>query len=200
LIIRVYEENPQPRAIQQAVDMLQAGGLLVYPTDTIYGLGCDLHSRKALEKIFRIKGMDAKSLLSFINPGLSSVATYAKVSNRAYRLMNRYLPGPFTFILPALKEVNKHMLSKRKQIGMRVPNSNICRALTLALGNPILSTSVPLWGERVLNSGEAIHDYFGEQIDLVLDIGVLVSEPSTIVDCTTEVFSIVRQGKGAIVL
>lgn len=200
MIIRMYEQNPQPRAIRLAVDTLRAGGLIVYPTDTIYGLGCDLHNKKALQKIFRIKQMDEKSPLSFISPDLADVSQYAKVGNRAYRLINKYLPGPYTFILPAKKEVNRYMLYRRKHIGIRVPDSNVCRALTAELGNPIISTSVPLWQETVLNSGEVIHEYFEKNIDLVLDIGTLISEPSTVVDCTDEEFFIVRQGKGKIEL
>ena len=200
MLYKVFETAPPQRAIRKAVDILKNGGLIVYPTDTIYGLGCDLHNKKALEKIFRIKNMDRKSPLSFISPDLSRVSMYAKVSNIAYRLMNRHLPGPFTFILPAMKEVNRHMLYKRKEIGIRVPDSNVCRMLTEELGNPIISTSVPLWGEKVLNAGEVIHDYFGKQIDLVLDIGVLLSEPSTVVDCSTDEFHIMRQGKGEIYL
>jgi tRNA threonylcarbamoyl adenosine modification protein (Sua5/YciO/YrdC/YwlC family) len=174
--------------------------LIVYPTDTLYGFGCDLHNKKALEKIFRLKQMDEKSPLSFISPDLANVSAYARVSNRAYRLMNKYLPGSYTFILPAMKEVNRFMLYKRKHIGIRVPDSNVCRALTRRLGNPIISTSVPLWKEIVMNSGEVIHEYFAKQIDLVLDIGILVSEPSTVVDCTGEDYTIMRQGKGAIQL
>ena len=200
MIIRVYENNPQLRAINKAVEILQSGGLVVYPTDTIYGLGCDLHNKKALEKIFRIKEMDEKSPLSFISPDLSEVSRYAKVSNKAYRVMNKCLPGPFTFILPAMKEVNRYMLYKRKQIGIRVPGSNVCQMLAQELGNPLISTSVPLWREKVLNSGEIIHDYFGKEIDLVLDIGTMISEPSTIVDLTEDEFEITRQGKGEIQL
>ena len=200
MLVRVYSKNPQLRAIRQAVEILKNGGLVVYPTDTIYGLGCDLHNKKALKKLYRIKGMDEKTPLSFISPDLSEVSRYAGVSDKAYRIMNRCLPGPFTFILPAKKEVNKNMLYKRKGIGIRVPDDTICRLLTQTLGNPVISTSVPLWGEKILNSGEAIHEYFEKQIDLVLDIGVLVSEPSTIVDFTTEPFEITRQGKGEIIL
>ena len=200
MIIRVYENNPQLRAINKAVEILQSGGLVVYPTDTIYGLGCDLHNKKALEKIFRIKEMEEKSPLSFISPDLSEVSRYAKVSNQAYRVMNKCLPGPFTFLLPAMKEVNHYMLYKRKQIGIRVPGSNICQMLAQELRNPLISTSVPLWREKVLNSGEIIHDYFGKEIDLVLDIGTMISEPSTIVDLTEDEFEITRQGKGEIQL
>jgi len=200
MLIKVYQKNPQLRAIKQAVEILITGGLIVYPTDTIYGLGCDLHNKKALEKLYRIKQMDEKTPLSFISPDLSEVARYAAVSDKAYRLLNRYLPGPFTFILPATREVNKHMLYKRKQIGIRVPDDNICKMLTRTLGNPVINTSVPLWGEKILNSGEAIHEHFAKQIDLVLDIGVLVSEPSTIVDLTADPIEITRQGKGEITI
>ncbi len=200
MIIRVYENNPQLRAINKAVEILQSGGLVVYPTDTIYGLGCDLHNKKALEKIFRIKEMDEKSPLSFISPDLSEVSRYAKVSNQAYRVMNKCLPGPFTFLLPAMKEVNRYMLYKRKQIGIRVPGNNVCQMLAQELGNPLISTSVPLWREKVLNSGQIIHDYCGKEIDLVLDMGTMISGPSTIVDLTEDEFEIIRQGKGQIQL
>ena len=200
MILKIHEQNPHMRAIRSAVDVLRNGGLIVYPTDTIYGLGCDLHNKRALEKLYRIKVMDEKSPLSFISPDLSNVSQYAQVGNRAYRIMNKCLPGPFTFILPAMKEVNRYMLYKRKQIGIRVPASNICRMLTEELGNPIINTSVPLWREKVLNSGEVIDEYFGSKIDLVLDIGVLVSEPSTIVDLSGDEFVITRQGKGEITL
>jgi len=200
MILKIHEQNPHMRAIRSAVDVLRSGGLIVYPTDTIYGLGCDLHNKRALEKLYRIKDMDEKSPLSFISPDLSNVSQYAQVGNRAYRIMNKCLPGPFTFILPAMKEVNRYMLYKRKQMGIRVPASNICRMLTEELGNPIINTSVPLWREKVLNSGEVIDEYFGSQIDLVLDIGVLMSEPSTIVDLSGDEFVITRQGKGEITL
>jgi len=200
MLIRVYESHPQERIIQQAVDVLRAGGLVVYPTDTIYGLGCDLHNKKALEKLYRIKELDAKSPLSFISHDLSHVSEYAQVSNRAYRLINRYLPGPYTFILPANREVNRYMLYKRKNIGFRVPASNVCRMLSEKLGNPIISTSVPLWREKFLNSGEVIDEYFGSQLDMVLDIGVMISEPSTIVDLSGDEYVITRQGKGDIQL
>ena len=196
MLIRVYEQNPPVRAIQQAVKLLRDGCLIVYPTDTIYGLGCDLHNRKAVQQLYRIKQMDEKSPLSCIAADLAEAARYAHISNRAYRLMNKCLPGPFTFLLPATKEINRYMLYKRKQIGLRIPDSNVCRSLVQELGNPILTTSVPLWQETVLNTGEAIHDYFARQIDLVLDIGTLISQPSTIIDCTEDPFQLVRQGKG----
>jgi tRNA threonylcarbamoyl adenosine modification protein (Sua5/YciO/YrdC/YwlC family) len=200
MLIKIYESHPQKRVIAKAAGILKSGGLVVYPTDTIYGLGCDLHNKRALKKLYHIKGMDEKSPLSFISPDLSEVSTYAIVSTRAYRLMNKYLPGPFTFILPATKEVNRYMLYKRRHIGIRVPESNVCRELTRELGNPVISTSIPLWGEKVLNSGDVIEEYFGSQVDLVLDGGVLISAPSTIVDATEDAFRVLRQGKGSIEL
>jgi len=200
MLTRTFESHPQARVIEKAVEILRAGGLVVYPTDTIYGLGCDLHNKKALEKLYRMKGLDEKSPLSFISHDLSHVSEYAQVSNRAYRLINKHLPGPYTFILPATREVNRCMLFKRKTIGFRVPASNVCRMLSEELGTPIISTSVPLWREKVLNSGEVIDDYFGHQVDMVLDIGVLISEPSTIVDLSGDEYAITRQGKGEIQL
>lgn len=200
MLARVFESHTPKRIIEKAVDVLRAGGLVVYPTDTIYGLGCDLHNKKALAKLYSMKGLDEKSPLSFISHDLSHVSEYAQVSNRAYRLINRCLPGPYTFILPATREVNRYMLYKRKNIGFRVPASNVCRMLSEELGNPIISTSVPLWREKFLNSGEVIDDYFGRKVDMVLDIGVLVSEPSTIVDLSGDEYAIIRQGKGEIQL
>jgi tRNA threonylcarbamoyl adenosine modification protein (Sua5/YciO/YrdC/YwlC family) len=200
LLINIYEKNPQLRAIKKAVEVVTSGGLIVYPTDTIYGLGCALNNKRGIEKLYRIKEMDDKTPLSLISPNLSEASKYSKISNITYRLMNKFLPGPFTFILPAKKEINKFMLYKRKEIGIRVPDSNVCRVLTEELGSPVISTSVPLWGDKILNSGEAIHDYFGNSIDLVLDIGILISEQSTIVDLTQDEFKIVRQGKGEIQL
>ena len=200
MLMRIFESHPQARTIAKAVEVLHAGGLVVYPTDTLYGLGCDLHNKKAIEKLYRMKDLDEKSPLSFISHDLSQVSEYAHVSNRSYRLINRYLPGPYTFILPATREVNRFMPHKRKTIGFRVPDSNVCRMLCEELGTPVISTSIPLWREQVLNSGEVIDDYFGHQIDLVLDIGVLVSEPSTVVDLSGDEFEIIRQGKGDILL
>jgi len=199
-IYKIYELNPSPRIISKAVEVLQNDGLIVYPTDTIYGLGCSLQSKKGLKKLYNIKNMDSKTHLSFIAPDLSDVARYALVSNQAYKIMNKYLPGPFTFVLPATKAVNKFMLFKRKEVGIRVPDNNICRELTQCLGSPIITTSVPLWGEEILNDGEKIAVYFNSEIDLILDSGILISEPSTVIDLSVEPFEIVRQGRGEIFL
>jgi len=197
-IYKVYEKNPPKRAIQFAAEILHNDGLIVYPTDTIYGLGCSLYSKKALERIFLIKEMNAKTPLSFVASDLSDVASYAHVNNINYRILNKYLPGPFTFILPANKMVNKYMLYKRREVGIRVPDNNICRELTTVLGCPIITTSVPLWGEVVLNSGDKIAHHFERDIDLVLDSGIMISEPSTVIDLTVDPYEIIRQGKGTV--
>lgn len=195
-ILKVYENSPPPRAISAAISILENDGLIVYPTDTIYGLGCSLHSKKALERLYRIKGMDKKTPLSFIASDLSTISEYALVENKNYRILNRYLPGPFTFILPANRLTNKYMLYSRNEVGIRIPQNSICAALTDYLGYPIVTTSVPLWGEEILNDGEKIALFFANEIDLVLDGGTIISEPSTIVDLTKESPEIVRQGKG----
>lgn len=195
-ILKVYENSPPPRAISAAISMLESDGLIVYPTDTIYGLGCSLHSKKALERLYRIKAMDKKTPLSFIASDLSTISEYALVANKNYRILNRYLPGPFTFILPANRLTNKYMLYSRNEVGIRIPKNSICAALTDYLGYPIVTTSVPLWGEEILNDGEKIALFFANEIDLVLDGGTIISEPSTIVDLTRESPEIVRQGKG----
>ena len=169
-IYKVYEDNPNPRIISKAVNCLQNDGLIVYPTDTIYGLGCSLHNKKALQRLYKIKNMSIKDPLSFVAPDLSNVSNYAIVENSAYRILKKYLPGPFTFILPANRNINKFMLSKRKEVGIRVPDNNICRALTTELGAPIVTTSVPIWKEEILNNGEAIAESFSRDIDMVLDL------------------------------
>jgi tRNA threonylcarbamoyl adenosine modification protein (Sua5/YciO/YrdC/YwlC family) len=199
-LYRIYEDNPSPRIISKAVKILKNDGLIVYPTDTIYGLGCSLFSKKALKRLYKIKDMSVKDPLSFVAPDLSNVSQYAVVENDAYRILRKYLPGPFTFILPANREINKYMLSKRKEVGIRVPDNNVCRMLTGELGAPIVTTSVPLWQETILNNGEAIAEYFNREIDLVLDSGTMISEPSTIVDLVSDPFEIIRKGKGEIYL
>ena len=198
ILLKVFDENPQLRAIQKAAEILNNDGLIIYPTDTIYGLGCSLYSKKGLEKLYKIKNMNAKTPLSFIASDLSNVSNFAQVDNQNYRLLNKYLPGPYTFILPANRKINKYMLYDRKEVGIRVPKNNICRVLTEELGCPVITTSVPLWGEEILNNGEKIANHFSREIDLVLDSGTIISEPSTIIDLTKHPFEIIRQGRGLI--
>ncbi len=198
MLLKIHPENPQPRLINQVVECLNDGGVIIYPTDTIYGLGCDIKHAKAIEKICQIKNMDPqKAQLSFICSDLSHLSEYSKsIDTPLYRMLKNYLPGPYTFILPASKQVPKILQSKKSTIGLRVPDNNICQQILTMLGNPILSTSLP--GEMVedYTDPEIIYDRFENLVDFVIDGGIGGMTPSTIVDCTTDEWTILRQGLG----
>ena len=188
--------NPQTRYIQTAVEVLREGGLIIYPTDTVYGLGCDLFNKRAIQRIYQIKGMKKQKQLSFICPDLKDIARYAHVSNPAYKIMRRLLPGPYTFILPASREVPKILLENKKTIGIRVPDNTICHDLLKEFGDPIISTSAALPDQDYMNNPDDIEDQFGNLVDLFLDSGECGLAPSTIIDLTHDELSIVREGKG----
>lgn len=198
MFIHIHPDNPQPRLIKQVIECLLDGGVIAYPTDTIYGLGCDIFQPKAVEKICRIKGVDpAKAQLSFICRDLSHLSDYTKsIDTPLYRVLKHYLPGPFTFILPASKQVPKILQSKKSTIGLRVPDNEICRHILDALGHPLLSASLP--GEMVeeYTDPEIINDRLGEQVDFVIDGGIGGMIPSTVVDCTTNEWTVIREGLG----
>jgi tRNA threonylcarbamoyl adenosine modification protein (Sua5/YciO/YrdC/YwlC family) len=198
MLITVHPKDPQQRLIKQIADCLRSGGVIIYPTDTVYGLGCDIFQPKAVERICRIKGLDpAKANLSFICSDLSDLSKYAKsISTPQYRLIKYHIPGPFTFILPASKEVPKILKSKKDTIGLRVPDHHITHAIAAALGNPILSSSLP--GDMVeeYTDPELIHDKFHKLVDIVVDGGIGGMEYSTIVDMTDEEPEVIRQGAG----
>lgn len=198
MLLRIHPEDPQPRLIKQVVECLSDGGVIVYPTDTIYGLGCDIFQHKGIEKICRIKKIDPqKAQLSFICRDLSHLSDYTKsIDTPLYRLLKRHLPGPFTFILPASKQVPKILQSRKSTIGLRVPDNEICRYILDALGHPLLSASLP--GEMVeeYTDPEIIYERFGDEVDFVIDGGVGGMVPSTIVDCTTDDWHVTRQGLG----
>ena len=198
MLLKLHPQNPQPRLINQVVECLKDGGVIIYPTDTIYGLGCDIKQAKAIEKICQIKNIDPqKAQLSFICSDLSHLSEYSKsIDTPLYRMLKNYLPGPYTFILPASKQVPKMLQSKKSTIGLRVPDNIICQQILTALGNPILSTSLP--GEMVedYTDPEIIYDRFKNQVDFVIDGGIGGMTPSTIVDCTTDEWTILRQGLG----
>lgn len=198
MIIQVHPENPQPRKIKEIADCLRGGGVVVYPTDTIYGLGCDIHQPKAVERICKIKNIDpAKAQLSFICKDLSHLSDYTKsIDTPLYRLLKHHLPGPFTFILPASKQVPKLLQTKKSTIGLRVPDHLICMEILEALGNPILSASLPGDNVEDYTDPEHIHEVFGSRVDIVVDSGPGGFIPSTVVDCTSGTFEIIRQGKG----
>lgn len=198
MLIQIHPENPQPRLINQVVECLKNGGIIAYPTDTIYGLGCDIMQHKAIERICRIKNIDPQKVqLSFICSDLSHLSDYTKsIDTPLYRMLKNYLPGPYTFILPASKQVPKILQSKKSTIGLRVPDNVICHHILDALENPILSTSLP--GEMVedYTDPEIIHEKFQHLVDFVIDGGIGGMVPSTIVDCTSDEWTITRQGKG----
>ncbi|HYO64847.1 MAG TPA: L-threonylcarbamoyladenylate synthase [Archangium sp.] len=195
-IIEVNAEFPQPRHVQRAVEILSSGGVIAYPTDTYYGLGCDLMSKKAIERLYQLKGRDKKKPLSFLCPDLSDVAKYAHVSNFAYRTMKSLTPGAFTFVLEATRLVPEAMMSKQKQVGIRVPDSELARALAAALGRPIVTTSATDAEGEPLIDAKDIKDALGHGLDLILDGGVRLMEPSTVVSLIDDQIEVLRQGKG----
>jgi len=198
MLLSIHPENPQPRLINQVVECLKDGGIIIYPTDTIYGLGCDIYHPKAIERICQIKNVDPKKAqLSFICRDLSHLSDYTKsIDTPLYRVLKNCLPGPFTFILPASKQVPKILKSKKETIGLRVPDNVICMAILDAMDSPILSASLP--GEMVeeYTNPEIIYETFGKQVDFVIDGGPGGIIPSTIVDCTGDEWLVTRQGLG----
>jgi tRNA threonylcarbamoyl adenosine modification protein (Sua5/YciO/YrdC/YwlC family) len=198
MLIHVHPKDPQARLIQQVAECLKDGGVVVYPTDTIYGLGCDIFQPKAVEKICKIKQVDpAKAQLSFICRDLSHLSDYTKsIDTPLYRMLKSYLPGPYTFILPSSKQVPKILQSKKSTIGLRIPDNVICQHILDALGHPLLSASLP--GEMVeeYTDPEVIQEKFGHLVDFVIDGGIGGMIPSTVVDCTTPDWHIIRQGLG----
>ena len=198
MLLRIHHQNPQPRLLNQVVDCLKSGGVIIYPTDTIYGLGCDIYHPKAIERICQIKNTDPhKAQLSFICKDLSHLSDYTKsIDTPLYRVLKNYLPGPYTFILPASKAVPKLLKSKKDTVGIRVPDNVICNSILETLGNPILSASLP--GDMVeeYTDPEIIYDKFGKLVDFVIDGGVGGIIPSTVVDCTTDEWTVTRQGLG----
>ncbi len=198
MLIQIHPDNPQPRLIKQVAQCLKDGGVIVYPTDTIYGLGCDIHQHKAIERICKIKNVDPqKAQLSFICRDLSHLSDFTKpIDTPLYRMLKSYLPGPYTFILPASKQVPKILQSKKSTVGIRVPDNTICQYILDELGNPILSASLP--GEMVeeYTDPEVIYENFGDKVDFIIDGGIGNMIPSTVVDCTTDEWTIIRQGKG----
>ena len=200
MLIRIYPENPNPKAIEQVVDVLRNGGIIIYPTDTIYGLGCDITNQKAIEKICQIRGIKPeKANFSFVCHDLQNISEYVKpIDTSVFRLIKKALPGPFTFIFEASNKVPKLLSSKKKTVGIRVPNNSIAREIVKQLGNPILSTSIRDEDEILEYSTdpELIHEKFEDLVDFVIDGGYGGNVASTVVDCTTGDFTVLREGKG----
>lgn len=198
MLTKIYPENPNPKEVARVVSLLREGGLVIYPTDTVYAIGCDALNVRAVERICRIKGVNPqKSDLSIICYDLSNLSNYAKVSNAAFKLMKKNLPGPFTFILPTSSELPK-LYKNRKEVGIRVPDNNIVRTIVHELGNPLLTMSVHDEDDIIEYSTdpELIDEKYAATVDLVIDGGYGGTEASTVVNCMEDDFEIVRQGKG----
>ncbi len=200
MIITINPKNPQPRLIRRVVEVLKEGGVVGYPTDTIYGIGCDLFNPEAIRRIHRLKKLEGKKLLSFICSDLKDISRYAYVSNYAYKMMKRLLPGAYTFVLKATKLVPKIAMTKQNTVGIRIPDNKICLSIVRKLGHPIISTSVYKPDEGLYNDPVGIEERFGKQLDLVIDGGVIVAEHSSMIDLTDDFPKVIRKGKGDVSL
>jgi tRNA threonylcarbamoyl adenosine modification protein (Sua5/YciO/YrdC/YwlC family) len=200
MLIGINPQNPQARLIRKVVEILKEGGIVVYPTDTYYGIGCDLMNPKAIERIYLLKRRDKSKPFSFICSDLTNISRYAKVSNYGYRTMKRLLPGPYTFILEGSKLVPKIMLTKRKTAGIRVPDNEICLALVRELGHPIITTSAATAEGESFHDASLIHDHFGRQVDAVIDGSTVSGEPSSVVSLIGDTPEIIRRGAGDVSL
>lgn len=197
MLLSINVDHPEPRKIRRAVDALESGGVIAYPTDTVYGLGCDLTNKHAVERLYSIKGMDRSHPLAFVCPDLSDIARYAMVDNQAYRVLRRFLPGPYTFILEATRDVPKLVQMRRKNVGIRVPACEATRALVRELGRPIISSTAAKPGEGPLVDPHEIDAIF-RGLALVLDGGAGGLVPTSVIDLTTAPPTIVREGAGAV--
>jgi len=200
MLIEINPKNPQMRHIRRVVDILKDGGVIAYPTDTVYGIGCDILNKKAIQRVYQIKQKPKSQPFSFICSDLKDISQYAKVSNYAYKTMRRLLPGPYTFILEGSRLVPEIMLTRRKTAGIRVPNHAICLALVKELGNPIISTSATTPDHTVLTDPSLIHDFFRSRIDVVIDGGPVAGQPSSIISLIGDVPEVIRKGLGDVAL
>ncbi len=199
MLISLDSGFPEQNTIKSIVQILHDGGVIVYPTDTIYGIGCDIYNKEALERIYALKKRDKRRQFSFICSDFKQIGEYGVVSNSAFRLMKQVLPGPFTFVLPASNDAPRGVIEKKRHtVGIRIPDNRFCLSVVELLGRPIITTSVNCSGEPSLSDPLEIHNVFGSLVDVVVGSGVLQSEPSTVVDATDDNFTIIRQGKGVL--
>jgi len=196
MLIEINSRNPQKRLIRMVVEILRGGGTIAYPTDTYYGIGCDILNKKAIQKVYQLKQRNKSKPFSFICSGLKNISHYAKVSNYAYKTMKRLLPGPYTFILEGSKLVPKIMLTKRKTAGIRVPNNSICLSLVEELGNPIITTSATMPNGTIFYDPSLIHDFFQSRIDIVIDGGTVPGNPSSVISLINDMPEVIRKGMG----
>ena len=196
MLAAINSQNPQTRLIRRAVEILKSGGIIIYPTDTVYGMGCDLFNKRGIERIYEIQRRNRKQPLSFICADLKDISRYARVSDEAYKIMKRLLPGPYTFILEASRIVPKIILPKRQTTGIRIPDNRICNALVAEMGSPVISTSVKNEGGELLSDPRVIEELFGKRVDMIIDGGIIAAEPSSVVSLLPEGIEVIRTGKG----
>lgn len=196
MLIAINPDNPQQRLISQVADVLRNGGVIAYPTDTTYGIGCSIFSKKGIEKIYQIKQREKKKPFSFICASQSDVASYAKVSNLAFKIMKRFFPGPYTFVLEATNIVPDLLQTKQKTVGIRIPDNNICRALVTTLGHPLVTTSANLSGEEPIGDPRELFNSFKHQLDIIIDGGILAPGVSSVISLLNDTPVVLRNGVG----
>jgi len=196
MLVNINPETPHYRQLETVVEILKQGGIIAYPTDTYYGIGCDIMNKKAIQKIYRLKQRSEQKPFSFICSNLKNISEYAQVSNYAYKTMKRLLPGPYTFILKGSRMVPKIMLTRRKTAGIRVPNHSICIELVELLGNPIINTSATEPDGTIFSNPSLLHDHFKNQIDIVIDGGMVPDQPSSVISLIDDQPEIIRRGAG----
>lgn len=196
MILAINPTHPQPRLIQRVVESLKQGGVIAYPTDTTYGIGCDIFNRSGVKKIYQVKQRDPRKPFSFICADLSDVANYAQVSNFAFKTMKRNLPGPYTFVLEATRVVPDLLTTRQKTVGIRIPDNPIALAIVRELGHPLVTTSANLSGEAPCHDPHDIDVAFGRSLDLVIDGGMLLGDPSTVISLVADRVEVLRQGSG----
>lgn len=194
---QIHHKNPHKRVIAKAVEVLQNGGLIIYPTDTVYGIGCNLYNKTALEKLYALKKKTKFDPISLIVKDIQQASSYVRISNFAYKILRRCLPGPYTFILPSGREIPKIMLSRRKEVGIRVPDNEVCLALLDAHPSPLVNTSVNLQPDELLNNPDDIERLYKHAVDLMLDVGWIPdAQESTVVSLVGDELKVLREGKG----
>lgn len=196
MLLEINPDNPQPRLIQRAVECLKQGGVIVYPTDTTYGIGCDIFNKKGVKKIYQIKQRDPRKPFSFICADLSDVSNYAQVSNFAFKTMKRNFPGPYTFVLEATRVVPDLLATRQRSVGIRIPDNAIALAIVRELGHPLVTTSANFSGEEPLHDPVLIYEQMGKMVDLVIDGGVQLGDPSSIISLVNDRVEVLRQGSG----
>jgi tRNA threonylcarbamoyl adenosine modification protein (Sua5/YciO/YrdC/YwlC family) len=200
MFLKINSKNPEPKKIDKVVEVLKAGGIIVYPTDTIYGLGCDIFNKKAVARIYQLKKREKKKPLSIICSDFKEIAKYALISNFAFQIMKEALPGPYTFILKAKNKTPKTVISKNKTVGIRLPANKICSAIVKKLGNPIITTSLNISGQKVLTNPQQLPKELLNKINLLIEAGSLGTEPSSVIDLSGSYPVILRKGVGNITI